>query len=405
VNVLMISPGFPAEMAHFTRGLSQVGASVIGLGDQPPGALPEEARRHLAAYVQVRSFSDEEDLLHEVRRASDKARIDRVECLWEPLMLPAARMREMLGLPGMTVEETVPFRDKEVMKQRLDAAGIRTPRHANAFTVQQCRDAAERIGFPLIVKPIAGAGSRDTYRVDDERQFSDVLSRLGHVQEVSVEEFIEGEDCTFDTVCIGGEVVYFNIAFYRPRALVGREHPWVSQQTIARRDVDSEWCRHGRAMGFEVHRALPVGTGFTHMEWYRKPGGEAVFGEIAARPAGVRTVDLMNFAGDIDLYRGWAEAVCWARFSQPVERRYHCAGVFLRAQGPGTIRRVEGLDHVLGEIGHHICALDLAPVGSTARGSGQSVVGDGYVMVRHPDLDTTLEMADRVAEEVRILTG
>ena len=33
MNVLMLSPGFPAEMPHFTRGLSEVGAKVIGLGE------------------------------------------------------------------------------------------------------------------------------------------------------------------------------------------------------------------------------------------------------------------------------------------------------------------------------------------------------------------------------------
>ena len=40
MNVLMISPGYPAEMAFFTRGLGQAGADVIGLGDQSPEALP-----------------------------------------------------------------------------------------------------------------------------------------------------------------------------------------------------------------------------------------------------------------------------------------------------------------------------------------------------------------------------
>jgi biotin carboxylase len=404
MNVLMLSPGFPAEMAHFTRGLAEVGASVIGLGDQPKTALPEEARRHLAAYVRVESFADEGRLLDEVRQVAERVRPDRVECLWEPLMIPAARMREMLGLPGMTVEETVPFRDKEIMKRRLDAAGIRTPHHANAHTVREVREAAERIGFPLIVKPIAGAGSQDTYRIDGAADLEDVLGKLGHVPEVSVEEFVDGDDCTFDTVCVNGEVAYFNIAFYRPRALVGRQNPWISQQTICRRDVDGDWCASGKAMGLAVHRALPVGSGFTHMEWYRKADGEAVFGEIAARPAGVRTVDLMNFACDLDLYRGWAEAVCYGRFTQPVERRYHSAGVFKRADGAGVVRHVEGLDRVLADFGHHVCAVDLTPVGSPARGAAQSVVGDGFVMLRHPDLATTLEMADRVATEVRLLT-
>src|SRR3712207_7260919 len=42
----------------------------------------------------------------------------QVECLWEPYMVLAARIRETLGVPGMTVEETLPFRDKELMKDR-----------------------------------------------------------------------------------------------------------------------------------------------------------------------------------------------------------------------------------------------------------------------------------------------
>ena len=39
MNVVMLSPGYPAEMAYFTRALAGVGARVIGVGDQPPDAL------------------------------------------------------------------------------------------------------------------------------------------------------------------------------------------------------------------------------------------------------------------------------------------------------------------------------------------------------------------------------
>src|SRR4029079_2621270 len=38
-NVLMLSPGYPAEMPGFPRGLARVGARVYGIGDQPAGAL------------------------------------------------------------------------------------------------------------------------------------------------------------------------------------------------------------------------------------------------------------------------------------------------------------------------------------------------------------------------------
>jgi biotin carboxylase len=302
----------------------------------------------------------------------------------------------------MTVEQTVPFRDKEAMKRVLDGAGIRTPRHGSAATAQQVREHAERIGYPLIVKPIAGAGSRDTYKVESAQELARVIGLVRHVPEVSVEEFVDGEDYTFDTVCVDGEAKYFNIAFYRPRALVSREHHWISQQTICRRDVDSRHVAQGRTMGFAVLKALGFGTGFTHMEWYRRPDGEAVFGEIAARAPGVRTVDLMNYACDIDLFAGWAEAACHGRFSQPVQRKYFSAGVFKRANGEGTVRRIEGLERILAELGHHVCAVDLTPVGQPRRDWRSSVIGDGFVMLRHPDLETTLEMADRVATEVQL---
>lgn len=392
-------------MPFFTRGLAQVGAKVIGLGDQPEGALPEMTRKHLAAYVQVRSFSDEDALVNEAKQLASKIRIDRIECLWEPLMIGAARMREALGLPGMTVAETVPFRDKEKMKQVLDAAGIRTPRHANAHTVSQVREAAAHIGFPLVVKPIAGAGSADTYRVNNAAELETVIPMLGHVPEVSVEEFVEGEDYTFDTICVDGRILYYNISFYRPRALESRMNAWVSQQTLSRRDVDSADVASGREMGIRVLKALNFKTGFTHMEWYRKRDGEAVFGEIGARSPGARTVDVMNFASDLDLFRGWAEAVCWGKFSQPIQRKYNSAAIFKRAVGQGTIRRYEGLDRLLSEFGNHVCAIELSPLGAPVKDWKKSVIADGFLMVRHSDLATTMHLADRVGTELQLLAG
>src|SRR5438046_2967697 len=103
MNVLMISPGYPEEMIHFTRGLAEVGAQVIGVGDQPEGALDPVARTRLAAYLRVESLWDEDALASELKRRLRGVRLDRIECLWEPGMLLAARLREELGVAGMTV--------------------------------------------------------------------------------------------------------------------------------------------------------------------------------------------------------------------------------------------------------------------------------------------------------------
>jgi len=237
MNVLMISPGYPEEMIHFTRGLAEAGAQVIGVGDQHEGAMDPVARKSLAAYLRVETLWDEDALAAELKNKLRDVRIDRIECLWEPGMLVAARLREELGVPGMTVAQTIPFRDKEKMKQALDAAGIRTPKHYRAGTAAAVREAASRVGYPAIVKPIAGAGSADTYRVDDAAALEEVLPKLRHVEEVSVEEFIDGEEFTFDTICADEEILYWNISWYRPRPLIGRTVQWISPQTVIHRLV------------------------------------------------------------------------------------------------------------------------------------------------------------------------
>jgi hypothetical protein len=404
-TVLMISPGYPAEMPQFTRGLAEVGATVLGVGDQAQAALPDLVRRSLAGYLQVRSLWDAPAVLGELRRWLAGRTLDRVECLWEPGMLLAAELREGLGVGGLSVAQTVPFRDKERMKQVLDAAGIRTPRHVACRTIAQCEEAAERIGFPIIIKPIAGAGSADTYRLGSAAELREVLPRLAHVAEVSVEEFVDGEEYTFDTVTVGGRIAYYNVAWYRPRPLVARSNEWISPQVVALRDVDRPDLAGGIAMGREVIRALGFDTGFTHMEWYRKADGEVVFGEIGARPPGAHQVDQMNYACDFDVFREWGRAVTQGRVEPPAARPYNVATIFKRAQGQGRIYAIAGLDGFMARYGAHVVWDTLLRPGTPRRNWKATLVSDGFLMLRHPDLGATLQMADAAGTDVRLLAA
>jgi hypothetical protein len=160
--------------------------------------------------------------------------------------------------------------------------------------------------------------------------------------------------------------------------------------------------RDGVALGHAVLEALEFGTGFSHMEWYRKADGEVVFGEIGARPPGARTVDLMNFNSDIDLYRGYGEAEVHGTFSEEVTRRYHAANIFKRAQGQGRISHVEGLDTLRHRFGDALVNVDLLPVGAPRRDWVLTLISDGYVTVRHPDFETLCAMADQVGTDLRL---
>src|SRR5690606_2639762 len=123
-----------------------------------------------------------------------------------------------------------------------------------------------------------------------------------------------------------------------------RSNQWISPVIITVRDLEQDVIRPGVELGRRVLGALGMDDGFTHMEWFMTPTGEAVFGEIGARPGGAHLVDQMNYTCDIDLFREWARAVVERRFVADTTRRYNCAIVFKRAEGEGRIQRITGME-------------------------------------------------------------
>ena len=115
--------------------------------------------------------------------------------------------------------------------------------------------------------------------------------------------------------------------------------------------------------------------------------GEAVFGEIAARPPGARVVELMNYSCDADLYVGWAEAVLLGHLRAPIDAEVQLRQrVQARARRRAGSPRIEGLDALLQRYGEHVVSIDLLPVGAPRRDWRTTTVGDGGVVVRHHEL-------------------
>lgn len=400
MDVVFIAPAYPAEMPEFTRGLAAAGARVLGIGDTPRHQLGPRVKEALHDYLHVPGILNEDDVLERAHTWLRGRNVDRIESLWEPTVILAARMRERFGVPGMSVDAVQGFRDKQKMKERVAAFGLRVPHSARCRTVREVEAAVERIGLPVVIKPIAGAGSADTYRIDDAEQLARVLPRIQHVPEVSVEEFVDGDEFTHDTICVDGVPAYQNVAQYLPRPLVARSVESISPIICTVRDLGQPGLQAGLELGRSVLTALGMGTGFTHMEWYRKADGEVVFGEIGCRVGGARLVDQMNYTSDQDLFLGWGRAVTGQRPNLQLPRKYNAAIVFKRARGRGRITRIEGLDAFRARYGDRICAVDLLPVGAPRRDWTQTLVSDGWLLVRHPDWEEALATARAAAEDV-----
>jgi hypothetical protein len=402
MKVIFLSPHYPEEMLDFTRGLAEVGAQVYGVGELPVAALPSQVKPYLHDYVQLPGLMDEERAHGRLCELAVKIGADRIETLWEPLVLLAAAVRETVGLPGMDRDTALGFRDKPIMKERLAKAGVRVPRFGRADTVEGVLQAARTIGYPVVLKPVAGAGTADTWRVDDEQQAKAKLATMSHVAEVSIEEFIEGSEFTYDVVAIEGRAVFESVTQYHPPPLQGRTLQWISPAQITLRDPYIPALEVGIALGRQVLEALRMGTGFAHMEWFKNRQGEAVFSEIACRSGGGKLMDAINYANDIDIYREWARSVCWHSFEAVPQRKYHVCSVFKRAQGQGRITRIDGLDRVRQRCGPGLVVTDLLPVGHPRRNWKATLLGDGYVMMRSVDYRDVCEMRDVAVNQLRM---
>ena len=127
---------------------------------------------------------------------------------------------------------------------------------------------ANAVGFPLILKPRTGAGALDTTRVDSKADLDAALGRFGGqgADSIAVEEFVEGHEGFYDTICVNGNVALDFVSHYFPNVLEAMRARWISPQFIATNRVDSV-ADYGelRELGARVNEALGIGTSATHM--------------------------------------------------------------------------------------------------------------------------------------------
>ena len=110
----------------------------------------------------------------------------------------------------------------------------------------------------------------------------------------------------------------------------------------------------------------------------------------------------MNYTGDIDLFREWARTVCWHSFEASRERKYNVGIIFKRAQGEGRISGITGLTEYYNRFRPHIVADTLLRPGEHRRDWKQTLLSDGYIVVRHPDWAAARDMAFAAATGIQL---
>jgi carbamoylphosphate synthase large subunit len=388
MNIIFIEPSFPYNQREFVRALHAAGANVIGIGERPVEYLSQEVRGWLAEYVQVRSVVHVPSLLKAVKFVQSKVWVDRLEATVEAHIDAAAEVREATGIPGTSVLTAFLCRDKPAMKEALRKAGISCAQSTRAESPQDARNFADAVGYPLIIKPPAGAGAAGTYRVKDASELEQVIveSGLANGQAVAIEEFIEGHEGYIDTLTIDGEVAHEFITHYYPNVLEAMRKRWISPQMVTTNRIEAPGYTEVREMARQVIKILDIGTSATHMEWFYGPKG-LKFSEIGCRPPGVGQWDVYNAANEFDLYYEWACALTHGRISKQPSRRFAAGMIALRPDRDGRISGYSGAGRIQQQYGENIVASHLPDVGTPTQPVEGGYMANAWLRVRHPDYD------------------
>ncbi len=396
-TVLFVAP-FPMKttLAFATAVGALKNVRLIGIFQSPP-ANESSVFDHVMLVQNVFDLSELIKKVHTIRQAFGG--IHRVLGVLEDLQVTLARVREHFDIPGMLPGVALNFRDKARMKTVLRGAGIPTARHASVNTVAEARAFAAEVGFPLVLKPPAGAGCRSTHRANDAQELVMGMRQIS-TRPVLIEEFLTGVEHSMETFTLGGVPRFYSFSRYYPTPLEVMENPWIQWVVLFPRVISSPIFTRARIQGFAAIQALGLGTGMTHMEWFERPDGSVAIGEIGARPPGAQIAPVTGRIHGFDAYEAWAELMVNHRFVGQQTRNTACAIVYLRGTGKGPIRQVTGLAEAQKKMGEWVVDVRLPKVGMPRSSSYE---GDGYVVIEHPETEMVKQAAMTLLTTVKVI--
>ena len=403
MHVLFLAPETGPYNLRFVDGLKRAGARVTGVGHRAEARLAPELRRLLDSYVAAKSLVDEKDLVRIAREVDGRSRVERVETIDEPAIVPAAHVREALGVPGLTVAQATLCRDKAAMKDAWRAAGIPCAASAAAADRDAAFAFAEREGYPLVVKPVAGFGTTDTFRVETKGELEKALARLepSPTRRVVLEEFVEGHEGFYDTITAGGTVAHAFVGHYHPGCLEALASPSIRPRIGCTNRVAAPTYAELHATAARVIEALGLRDGATHMEWFFGPKGLKV-SELGARPAGERIWEMHAVGNELDIYLAWAEAVLRSRVTGEPTRRFATGSVQVRPDRAGRYAGHDGVDDVLRRFGSAIFERSTPRSGAATQALDRGWHAGTWFRLKDTNYDRLMERLAWIGEHVKI---
>jgi biotin carboxylase len=295
---------FRSVSAHYQLWLFQGGA---GRSDEVGWELP-----YLTGHTVLDTL--DADAMTEAARAVP-GEVAGILSYDEARIAATAVVADRLGLPTSPPEAVLRCRDKWATRQALAAAGVPQATSVAVGTPAEALAAAERIGYPVVLKPRNLAASFGVSRADSAVELAAAYTRARSVtlpeaperydEDVLVEEFLDGPEISVDAVVLDGWVEPLVIAHKEtgfPPSFEETGHLVDAADPLSR---DPEL----RSVLAAAHAGVGYTTGVTHVELRHTGDGLKVV-EINGRLGGDMIPLLGQLATGTDVNLVAAAAAC-----------------------------------------------------------------------------------------------
>ncbi|HUF50972.1 MAG TPA: ATP-grasp domain-containing protein [Longimicrobiales bacterium] len=286
----------------------------------------------LADVYLLPSFDDVEHVTSAVSYLARSESIDRIVALDEFDMELAAQLREHLRVDGPGVTQTRATRDKLVMRELAQRAGLAVPAFIGIVNHQAIAEYLERTEAPWVLKPRTQASAIGIRKLEHAPELWPILEELGDRQSHHLLEcYIPGDVYHVDGIASAGALLFAEVHLYaQPPFDTMHGGGIFCSRTVERGSHEQTTLRD---LTLRLVRAVGLRDGVAHVEFIRdRESGDFYFLEIAARVGGAHIADMVEAATGVNLWREWARlelALAEATpYTAPQPRRHH-AGVLI----------------------------------------------------------------------------
>lgn len=220
----------------------------------------------------------------------------------------AAYLRDYLGLEGPSFHTVMNCINKFTMKRKFRKQNIPTANFRLASSIEEVSQSGNQLGYPIIVKPIIGAGADATKIFNssaelDTEESNLFFERLRHPITTSEKEFpviVESfENVKIELHCDGyvenGKINFVQVSQYLKPIIQYSSGGVYGSFTLQHSDPLAEQVLQ---MHEQAVQAMGIVHGITHFEVFLTDKG-LLAGEIACRPGGGGICKMLQ------LYRGF----------------------------------------------------------------------------------------------------